>query len=738
MKPTTNTQTLESNGIKSSVSFGIKEDGFAHIFNVLRNQLYSDKVLAVVREYSCNASDAHVAAGKADVPIKVTLPNRLNPNLSIRDYGDALSDDDIKNIYAFYGESTKRNTNDQIGMLGIGSKAAFAYGDNFVINSYINGEKNTYNAFIDPSQVGQISKLESTDTDEPNGIEIVVPVKLDDIHEFEAKAKSLFEYFPVKPIIAGTSDFIYENNELLFEGDGWQWNKGENRYADRDATAIMGNIAYPIEAYALNLKDDDSRLNSLIRANLIMKFDIGDLEISASREKLQFTDKTKQAVIDRLKIVEEQVIEKALDQFGKCDSMFAAKSLYGTLMDWTSGLHEFRDILSKKLTWNGQVISGNSYSFDYDKLNDHEKSVGKLVIYKKPNRGFKWRSEKTEQISCDKDVVIVKNDLGSTRGMMGRILPLVEDQKKKVYMFTFKNEAAGKALLEEENFDAKMILASSLEKKSLSDYYTTSTSSTGNTSAHSSKHKTSVFEVAWETITAEAKESSWFRNKTNSAYFNVCEADLSNDSGVYVIIDKFQIETPTGFMNPVDMNQFQKALKKQNIEVPASIIAVKVKGRSKVEENPNMINFFDWASTKLQEVIDKDDLVQALIDHETAEQVFGRDWVRGSVFEVADKVVDSKSPFLKFTNALDKMRCASKDRDFRVLKGVMEQILGAPEAHKIITQAKPSHNLASLKAKVEKRYSMLTFVDNWKMREMNSEGVKDFANYVNTVDVASI
>ena len=57
-------------------------------------------------------------------------------------------------------------------MLGIGSKAAFAYGDNFVINSFINAKKHTYNAFIDPSQVGQISKLDVSATDEPDGIEM--------------------------------------------------------------------------------------------------------------------------------------------------------------------------------------------------------------------------------------------------------------------------------------------------------------------------------------------------------------------------------------------------------------------------------------------------------------------------------------------------------------------------------------------------------------------------------------
>ena len=58
-KPT----TVKSSGIKDSVSFGIKSDGLHHILNILRNQLYSDKILAIVREVSTNAFDANVDAG---------------------------------------------------------------------------------------------------------------------------------------------------------------------------------------------------------------------------------------------------------------------------------------------------------------------------------------------------------------------------------------------------------------------------------------------------------------------------------------------------------------------------------------------------------------------------------------------------------------------------------------------------------------------------------------------------
>ena len=70
-----NTATLKQSQNFDSVSFGIKREGLAHIFNVLRNQLYSDQVGAVIREYSANAIDAQVESGNQKRPIEVTLPN---------------------------------------------------------------------------------------------------------------------------------------------------------------------------------------------------------------------------------------------------------------------------------------------------------------------------------------------------------------------------------------------------------------------------------------------------------------------------------------------------------------------------------------------------------------------------------------------------------------------------------------------------------------------------------------
>jgi HSP90 family molecular chaperone len=99
-------KTLENNRILTestpftSYQFGIRSEDLSHIFSVLRNQMYSDKILAVIREYSTNAYDAHVVAGIKNTPIRISLPNTLFPEFKVRDYGHGLSEEDVKNVYA--------------------------------------------------------------------------------------------------------------------------------------------------------------------------------------------------------------------------------------------------------------------------------------------------------------------------------------------------------------------------------------------------------------------------------------------------------------------------------------------------------------------------------------------------------------------------------------------------------------------------------------------------------------
>ena len=80
MKTDVSSTVVYSDGFQSESFFSIKQDNLAHIFGILRNQLYSNKPLAVIREYCTNAYDAHVDAGKADEPIIITVPTHISPS----------------------------------------------------------------------------------------------------------------------------------------------------------------------------------------------------------------------------------------------------------------------------------------------------------------------------------------------------------------------------------------------------------------------------------------------------------------------------------------------------------------------------------------------------------------------------------------------------------------------------------------------------------------------------------
>jgi len=298
---------VERNGDFKSSKFGIKTaSDMVHIFSVLRSKLYSDKVLAVCREYATNACDAHIDAGIPDNPIQITLPNHSDLFFRVRDFGRGLDEDGIREVYCMYGASTKRNSNAFNGQMGFGSKSAFAYTDFWQINSHCNGAKICYSIFLDESGLGEVSELSREPTTE-TGIEIVIPVDSSDVHDFCNRARSLYRWFRIKPTILG-ADIKLEIPEIHIDlGDV---KVAKNRLDE--PIAVMGNVGYPVDISKLlydsyDQKGNANRLNAVdsewLRwrcSNLIMTFDIGELQMAASREALEYKDSTVKAIIKKL------------------------------------------------------------------------------------------------------------------------------------------------------------------------------------------------------------------------------------------------------------------------------------------------------------------------------------------------------------------------------------------------------------------------------------------------------
>ena len=296
--------TVQNEAILSNVGeigeFRIRNS--AKAFNILSSGLYANKIRAIIRELSCNAVDSHTAAGKADTPFDVHLPNAIEPWFSIRDYGTGLSHDQVTNIYTTYFESTKTGSNDFIGALGLGSKSPFSYTDNFTVTTVKDGRKGVYTAFINEQGVPSIALMAEETTTDPNGVEVRFAVESNsDFYKFRDEASTVYTFFKLRPVVSGYSEFqfreiTYKERDII---------PGVHTKDSGRSVAIMGNIAYPIDIpNAENVLGD---LASLIDCNLVMEFDIGELDFQASREGLSYIPETIASIKAKLKKLNGQL-----------------------------------------------------------------------------------------------------------------------------------------------------------------------------------------------------------------------------------------------------------------------------------------------------------------------------------------------------------------------------------------------------------------------------------------------
>ena len=290
----------------------------AKAFSILSSGLYANKVRAIIRELSCNAIDSHTAAGKADTPFDVHLPNSLEPWFAIRDYGTGLSHEQVTNIYTTYFESTKTNSNDFIGALGLGSKSPFSYTDNFTVTAIQNGHKGIYTAFINEQGVPSIAKMMDEETSEPNGVEVKFAVDdRYDFDKFKQEAREVYTWFKQRPVITGASTFKFEDVEYIDRDIIPGVHTAKHM---RGSMAVMGNIAYPIDVP--QAESALGELSRLVRCGLVIEFNIGELDFQASREGLSYIPETVASIKSKLEALNAVLADKIAEEANKIENLW--------------------------------------------------------------------------------------------------------------------------------------------------------------------------------------------------------------------------------------------------------------------------------------------------------------------------------------------------------------------------------------------------------------------------------
>lgn len=405
---------VQRSGNFQEKQFSIKAT--AKSFKILSDGLYSNKVQSIIRESSTNAYDSHIEAGKKDVPFEVHLPNSFENWFSVKDSGVGLSPEDVETIYTSYFTSTKTNSDETVGALGLGSKVFFCYTDNFTVISTYNGERYTYTSFISENGFPSIALLNTEDTDDCNGLEVSFAVHPQDFSKFLKEAKLVYQHFKVKPKIVGQT-IIFDEVKPLFSGPGWSV---YNSNCNIDNRVVMGCVSYPLSTSSIGM-------NNHFFSYYVINIDvpIGHVDMTASRESLEYTDKTIKAVniaYNNMILVFKDNIEKELDNqltYWDACKFFRKNNLF----------------IGHGKTWQG-------------------KTVRELINVPKTDYS-KYKNSYNGNIKCQKNVYlvslqpnddyyIVEKDL--IRGADARVRQLLHNNPNKaVYLVSFNDDQARQA-----------------------------------------------------------------------------------------------------------------------------------------------------------------------------------------------------------------------------------------------------------------------------------------------------
>lgn len=298
--------------------FTIKASGKA--FAALISSVYKNPILAIIRELSTNAYDAHVEAGHRKA-FDVHLPNYSDYTFWIRDYGLGLSPDKIKNVYTVLFESDKTSSNDQVGCWGIGAKSPLAINNNFQVDSWSDGIHYLYNVYKNEDGIPVIALLHKENSSERSGLKVTIKTK--DVHSWTTAANSIYQYFEIKPNFIGETKLNITKVDYLLEGKDWKI-----KPAGHPIKAIMGQVAYEIDRATI-----PTNLHKLMDVPFDLFFNIGDLSVTLGRDALEMNKLTSLKIKEKLEEIEKELQQKIETEISSSKNLWEARLKYIGLVD---------------------------------------------------------------------------------------------------------------------------------------------------------------------------------------------------------------------------------------------------------------------------------------------------------------------------------------------------------------------------------------------------------------------
>jgi len=384
-------KTIASDSLKDTKSImGMSSKGMEMAQYFLRDKIYSDKVLAVVREYISNAYDEHIKYN-IQQPVKVKLAVGSSPSWiwSVRDYANGLNEHDIRNIFGVYFESTKSNDNSSIGGFGIGSKSFFSYTDTFYVTSHHNGVMTNYVCTLGGGDkgipLGEIYKISEEPTSE-QGIEISGEITSGDVYKFSQTTTKFLKFFSPDANIEYEDNYNDSSLSVTTLQPIHTKRMGDyviNCYDETVSSRLshvnirMGGVIYP---HKFNTK----KTHPFVR-NIIVDVPIGSMTIPISRESIENTPKNLQIFEEIDNHINDLYIEESntLTVPDFADVSTNVDLINNTIeTDWFS--YRTLDVFPMTRTFRSK-INRKYLDFSTDIAKIQKPTTSKLLIYIIPN-----------------------------------------------------------------------------------------------------------------------------------------------------------------------------------------------------------------------------------------------------------------------------------------------------------------------------------------------------------------
>jgi len=663
MKTVVKENEVTRSGVKKVTQCGMVVN--AKAFDMLARQ-YSDPIKAILQELGANAADSHTRAGNQDVPFSVKLPNTLDPHLRIRDYGVGMSEEVIYDVYINYMKSDKTETNSETGCFGIGSKTPLAYADQFNITTYNDGVMTMFALVKNEHGVPELNEFGSWDSTEANGVEISFAVKEGDFEKFSERAVKVFSYFKNRPDVSGNGSFEFKDlGKAILEGNTWSVSKG---YAD--SYVVMGNVAYPVEQYQFDYGTPHRRF---LDNSVIMEVPIGSLNVTPSREALEYSEHTIQGIKNAIDKVLVEINDVVTEKFENCNSWWAARSISKKITDSVSGLKALPCLLEfegRSLVYTPDLYIKRSFRQNGSKVSASN-------------------AQRKQRVETREDVRVVVLDTKSKFDKNCRYL--VSEENVLVYLVELQDGQTYAEIKEELGVcDADGVLCLSSELAEAPKVATSRTGSTG----YARKKTLSVREFTPE-------NHRYGSGRYESRFWSEAEVDLEDDTEVKLYVSWFNYDTYAKDGCAIDAKAIRQEFLSLDIKMP-KLFGMKANQIKRADKKENWMSLEEWAKTTFEKYLEENNVTEIL---QLNSSLKCADWILPLVemLSKAEVTVSEETPLGRLLSKVGSDK-SSKDSAFILAIGKrLKYNVGNDDDSS-------SEDVKALATECEERY---TFLMNW-------------------------